>query len=200
MSLFDLKRLESYSKNLVDFHLIMDLVPTLAKLYFSKQVIPRAAVTLSYTQSAILLGLGLQFKTVEDLQTDLNLQANQLLPLFNKGMRKFTRVFREVFERDIAREIDRGASGALQMVSGGKGAVRKSLEEELNEGETVLTKKMKEEKERFVRQFKKHEIRASDEAFEKALEGRAGAVPGSISVAQKKKQREESEEEVEEIE
>ncbi len=36
VSLFDLKRLESYSKNLVDFHLIMDLVPTLAKLYFSK--------------------------------------------------------------------------------------------------------------------------------------------------------------------
>jgi len=36
ISLFDLKRLESYSKNLVDFHLIMDLVPTLAKLYFSK--------------------------------------------------------------------------------------------------------------------------------------------------------------------
>ena len=51
----------------------MDLVPTLAKLYFSKQVLPRTAVTLSYTQSAILLGLGLQFKSVEDLQVDLNL-------------------------------------------------------------------------------------------------------------------------------
>jgi len=106
ISLFDLKRLESYSKNLVDFHLIMDLVPTLAKIYFSKQVLPRAAVTLSYTQSAILLGLGLQYKSVEDLQTDLNLQANQLLPLFNKGIRKFTRVFREVFEREIAKELD----------------------------------------------------------------------------------------------
>jgi N-acetyltransferase 10 len=77
VSLFDLKRLESYSKNLVDFHLIMDLVPTLAKLYFSKSpVLPRSAVSLSYTQSAILLGLGLQFKSVEDLQVDLNLQAN----------------------------------------------------------------------------------------------------------------------------
>jgi hypothetical protein len=54
----------------------MDLVPTLAKLYFSKQVLPRSAVTLSYTQSAILLGFGLQFKSVEDLQVDLNLQAN----------------------------------------------------------------------------------------------------------------------------
>jgi len=34
ITVFDLKRLESYAKNLVDFHLIMDLVPTLAKLYF----------------------------------------------------------------------------------------------------------------------------------------------------------------------
>lgn len=34
ISVFDLKRLESYSNNLVDFHLIMDLVPTIAKLYF----------------------------------------------------------------------------------------------------------------------------------------------------------------------
>jgi len=34
ISVFDLKRLESYSNNFVDFHLIMDLVPTIAKLHF----------------------------------------------------------------------------------------------------------------------------------------------------------------------
>lgn len=90
----------------------MDLVPTLAKLYFTRSsdntstsahVLPKTAVNLSYTQSAILLGMGLQHKTIDDMQVDLNLQANQLLPLFNKGVRKFTRVFREVFEREIAR-------------------------------------------------------------------------------------------------
>lgn len=57
--MFDLKRLESYSKNMVDFHLIMDLVPTMAKMFFQKTLLPKGAVTLSYTQSAILLGLGL---------------------------------------------------------------------------------------------------------------------------------------------
>ena len=31
---YDLKRLEMYSKNLVDYHLIMDLIPSLARLYF----------------------------------------------------------------------------------------------------------------------------------------------------------------------
>ena len=54
----------------------MDLVPTLAKVYFSKTLLPRQAVSLSYTQSAILLGLGLQYKSVDTLLVDLNLQAN----------------------------------------------------------------------------------------------------------------------------
>jgi N-acetyltransferase 10 len=31
---YDLKRLEMYCKNLVDYHLIMDLIPALARLYF----------------------------------------------------------------------------------------------------------------------------------------------------------------------
>jgi N-acetyltransferase 10 len=54
----------------------MDLVPTLAKMYFAKELLPKGAVSLSYTQSAILLGMGLQHKKVDDLITDLNLQAN----------------------------------------------------------------------------------------------------------------------------
>ena len=46
VTVYDLKRLESYAKNLVDFHLIMDLVPTLAKLYFL--ILPVGAISLSY--------------------------------------------------------------------------------------------------------------------------------------------------------
>lgn len=132
ISLFDLKRLESYSKNLVDFHLIMDLVPTLAKLYFTRgstisgagaSILPKTAVNLSYTQSAILLGMGLQHKSVEELQVDLSLQANQMLPLFNKGIRKFTRVFREVFEREIAKQVD-------QETKEGHAKLKKGLEKQ----------------------------------------------------------------------
>ena len=57
ITVFDLKRLESYSKNLVDFHLIMDLVPVIAKLYHL--VLPEGAVSLSYIQVALLVGMGL---------------------------------------------------------------------------------------------------------------------------------------------
>jgi len=48
ISLFDLRRLDSYSKNMVDFHLVLDLVPTLAKLFYTKQTLPRGCVNLSY--------------------------------------------------------------------------------------------------------------------------------------------------------
>ena len=74
VTIFDLKRLESYSKNLVDFHLIMDLVPTLAKLHFL--ILPVGTVPLSYVQAATLTGMGLQFKTIDQLTKDLGLQAN----------------------------------------------------------------------------------------------------------------------------
>ena len=46
VSPFDLKRLEGYARNLVDFHLVMDLVPTIAKLHFSGDV--RHAVRLPH--------------------------------------------------------------------------------------------------------------------------------------------------------
>mgnify|MGYP001090041641 CR=1 FL=1 len=65
---------------MVDFHLVQDLVPTLAKLFFTAQVIPKGAINLSYVQSAILIGSGLQFKKIEDLETDLGLNSSQILP------------------------------------------------------------------------------------------------------------------------
>lgn len=31
---YDIKRLEMYSNNLVDYHLVVDLMPTLARIFF----------------------------------------------------------------------------------------------------------------------------------------------------------------------
>lgn len=38
MTTYDVKRLEMYSNNLVDYHLITDLIPTLARLYFTNNL------------------------------------------------------------------------------------------------------------------------------------------------------------------
>ena len=35
---YDMKRLDLYSKNMVDYHLIMDLLPHVAKLYFTDKM------------------------------------------------------------------------------------------------------------------------------------------------------------------
>lgn len=63
---FDLKRLESYANNLIDYHVILDLLPTLATLYFARRLGPD--VKLNAIQSWIMLSLGLQRKTVEEVE------------------------------------------------------------------------------------------------------------------------------------
>uniref|UniRef100_A0A8C1T241 RNA cytidine acetyltransferase n=1 Tax=Cyprinus carpio TaxID=7962 RepID=A0A8C1T241_CYPCA len=44
---YDLKRLEMYSRNMVDYHLIMDMIPVIAHMYFLKQL---GDITLSVAQ------------------------------------------------------------------------------------------------------------------------------------------------------
>ena len=53
---YDLKRLSSYSRSLVDHHLVLDLVPLLARLRFSGALL----TPLSSVQAAILVGVGLR--------------------------------------------------------------------------------------------------------------------------------------------
>jgi len=38
LSSYDIHRLEKYCNNMADYHLIMDLLPTLSKLYFQSKI------------------------------------------------------------------------------------------------------------------------------------------------------------------
>lgn len=60
----DFKRLQAYADNLVDFHLILDLLPTLCRLFFFREF---GNLKVSYGQAAILAGLGLQHRSIEDI-------------------------------------------------------------------------------------------------------------------------------------
>lgn len=82
----DIKRLESYSNNLIDYHMIIDLIPILTKLYY-QNAFPN--FTLNYTQKLILIGCGLQYKSIDRIKDDLKIQSNQVLSLFNKIIKKF---------------------------------------------------------------------------------------------------------------
>ena len=66
MTPFDMKRLESYANNMLDYHVILDLLPTAATFYFDKRLGPD--MRLSAVQSSILLALGLQRKTIEEVE------------------------------------------------------------------------------------------------------------------------------------
>ncbi len=59
---------------MLDYHAILDLLPTIAYLYFNRQL--GDDVKLSGVQSSILLGIGLQRKSIDDLEvTSFNLFA-----------------------------------------------------------------------------------------------------------------------------
>lgn len=81
---YDLRRLESYTRNLVDYHLILDLIPILARFFYQN----RLPIQLTVVQMALLAGIGLQYKTIEQLEAELNLPQSQLLALFNKLIKK----------------------------------------------------------------------------------------------------------------
>lgn len=80
--------------------MILDLVPLLAKFYFTKKF----NVKLAYTQAALLLAIGLQYKSFDDISSELNIQANQLLALFNKMIKKFVNKIRGLYESEIDKE------------------------------------------------------------------------------------------------
>ncbi|KAI0338986.1 DUF699-domain-containing protein [Trametopsis cervina] len=100
---FDLKRLESYANNMLDYHVILDLLPTVSTFYFEKRL--GAEVRLSAVQSSILLALGLQRKTIEEVEAELQLPVSQALALFGKLVRKLSKKLQDVQKAAISATI-----------------------------------------------------------------------------------------------
>ncbi|KAF5316779.1 hypothetical protein D9619_006522 [Psilocybe cf. subviscida] len=84
---FDLKRLESYANNMLDYHVILDLLPTITNIIFQQRLSSSSrtgdpqdgAVWLSALRSSILLA------------RELDIPASQALALFAKLLRKVSK-------------------------------------------------------------------------------------------------------------
>lgn len=113
ITLLDLKRLESYSSNLIEFYMIRDLIPAVARLYFMKSL--DVQCKLSKGQAVILLGLGLQLKDIDNIVKEMDVPANQALALFNKSIKRVAKYIRLVFEKEVREEIDLAARGKDMM-------------------------------------------------------------------------------------
>ncbi|KAH1020895.1 hypothetical protein HUJ04_010485 [Dendroctonus ponderosae] len=162
VSNYDIKRLEMYSKNLVDYHLIMDLLPTLARLYFLNKMVD---LQLSAVQSAILLGLGAQHKTVDQLAAEMNLPSSQILGLFNRLMKRIEQYLSSIIESDVEKTL-------LPQKDVNLTPLAKNMHDELEEA-AKLQKKQKKELEKLKNEnLEQFVIKGSEEEWSKALTGK----------------------------
>ena len=130
----DLQRLELYSRNLCDYHLVSDLIPSLSQLYFTSRMGP--GFRLSSVQAALLCGMGLQNKSVEDLTAELGLPVNQVLAMFNKAVKKMSMAFHNILVEEESRGLLGGdalkkAESKAQKI---RDVVGQTLEEDTAEG------------------------------------------------------------------
>ncbi|KAJ2910047.1 N-acetyltransferase 10 [Coemansia aciculifera] len=125
---YDLKRLESYANHLLDYHVVLDMLPTIAARYFDARLGP--SLSLSGVQACILLGLGLQRKSVDQVEKELNLPSRQILALFTKILRKFSNRFRELETKAIEGEFDAERQAAMDIDTGTVAAKRSLVDEE----------------------------------------------------------------------
>lgn len=150
-SFFDRKRLNSYANNMLDYHVILDLVPKIAELYFSGRL--KSAVKLSGIQTLILLALGLQRKTLDDVEKEVDMQASQLLAMFVKIIKKIAAHFNDVAKAAVDASMPDNDDGVdeddiVTGVTGGRtllptGGPLASLDDELKAGGQEVDREMK---------------------------------------------------------
>lgn len=166
---YDMKRLESYANNLVDYHLILDLVQTLCQLYFSE----RLPTSLSYGQAAILLCLGLQHESISYIEAQLNLPRNQILALFNKSIRKLHGQLHKAAAKKIESALPR-----LREVTMNPHLV--SVDDDLDEAAKKVKAEMREKLEDLLNpeELQQYAISGREAEFGEAL-SKSGKLPKS---------------------
>ncbi|KAJ9158530.1 RNA cytidine acetyltransferase [Coniochaeta hoffmannii] len=159
LSPFDLKRLESYASNLLDYHVILDLMPTLANLYFSDRI--RDGVKLPGAQQSVLLSIGLQHKDLDTVARELTINSSQLLGMLVKILKKITTHFGSLVTSAVEAELPQAkqigvsrenASGAHddEVVDTRFLPLQTSLEEELDEGGDEALKIVKQKQRELI--------------------------------------------------
>ena len=81
----DVSRLQRFSKQIIDFNDIIDLMPNIAELYFEKLV----DIQLTRVQQTVLICIGLQHTTVDECATRHGIAVNQVFALLQKISSKF---------------------------------------------------------------------------------------------------------------
>ncbi|XP_049430674.1 RNA cytidine acetyltransferase [Epinephelus fuscoguttatus] len=175
---YDLKRLELYSRSMVDYHLIMDLIPTVARMFFLKQL---GDVSLSAAQCALLLGIGLQHKSVEQLEKEIELPSSQLMGLFNRLIRKLVQVFTSIQEKAIEAQMVTAKDVSMEPTV-------RSLNDDLNEAAKEFEERHKQDVEKVKdMDMEEYRIRGDDEEWDQVLKKAGNTSIVSIKSDKKRK-------------
>ena len=198
MTPHDLKRLDAYARSMVDWHLVADLIPEVAKLFFHRRFAGLGGggggkgggnnhghgISLSTLQRALLVGIGLQRKNVDALQRELGAPASQLLALFNRSVRKVNKALRTVQETAaesfLAKTSQISATRAVAGAADKMKPLQQSLREDLEEGSAKVAAEMQEKQKALLEgvDLSRFAVGGDDADWEEALKG-AGALGGS---------------------
>lgn len=177
-----------YAQNLVDYHLVIDLVPEIAKLYFTNKLGENFSLSLVqavidfvcfyilsfylidflFINKAILVALGLQHKSVEDLEKELQLPPNQVLAMFNKIVKKIIALLEDISVNQMNKLL---FSNGTEKVDKKMEPLKQSLEEELNEASKKVKKDEAQKKKELMSSFdlKQYEIKGNENEWSDAL-------------------------------
>ncbi|KAK4192199.1 N-acetyltransferase 10 [Podospora australis] len=205
---FDHKRLESYSNGLLDYHVILDLIPTIAQIYFTGRL--RSSCKISELQQAILLAIGLQRKEMDVVADELNQPTSQLMAIFMKIMRKITSELGSLVSETIAAEMPNpnkvgvsreNASGAHddEHVDTKFVPIQTSLQDELEEGGDEAMAELRKKQRELIDSLPldQYEIEDDDVAWKEAetqvaKATKSGKLNPTVSVKTKAKRKAEA--------
>jgi N-acetyltransferase 10 len=173
----DLKRLELYGRNLCDHHLVTDLLPVIARLYFTGRL--GRDFKLSSLQAALLCGIGLQSRDVDSITSELNLPSNQVLAMFNKAVRKLSLALNSVLEEEEKASLLGGKDRAKveKAADRMRNVAEKTLDEDAQEAAQVAMSKLNRDSSlppEIARDddIMQYAVKGSEEQWSKALDGK----------------------------
>lgn len=194
MTPHDMKRLEQYGRNLCDHHLITDLLPVVARMYFIGRM--GKGFKLSGVQSAILCGIGVQNRVVDSITKELGLPSNQVLAMFNKAIRKISIALYNIVEDKEKESLLSGdkRKKALAAADGMKDVAQKTLEEDANDAAKDAIKEYNNgyslpasvANDKSLMQYK---IKGSDKDWDQLLDGKEVSETGMVSVRSVREKR-----------
>lgn len=206
----DLKRLETYANNMLDYHVILDMVPKIAEWYFSGRLKP--AVSMTGVQSSILLSIGLQKKSIDHVERELGLPNSQLLAMFVKIVRKVSAHFRRLLEGAVVETLAQPTLPAAEEEGDEEETKRyapltTTLDDELREGGNAVNAELKEKQRALIDALPldKYEIETGGVGWEEAekqvkkAHAKGEGKDVTVSVKAEKKDRKRKGESAEEI-